>query len=254
MKITVLGTGTSQGIPVIGCHCRICRSANTQDKRLRTSLLVESDTSSIIVDTGPDFRQQMLHHRIDHLDGALMTHEHNDHVAGLDDIRPYNFKNQKDFPLFGLPRVLSGIKERFAYIFATNKYPGTPSVELIPVQPWEQIQIGDISAKALPVQHGKLQILGYSFGHLIYFTDVKYLDDDVIAEARDVDVLIINALHHRPHHSHLNLKEALELIYQINPRQAYLTHISHDMGLHVEMNRKLPDNVKLAYDGLTIES
>lgn len=250
----MLGTGTSQGIPVIGCHCQVCQSSDPRDKRLRTSLLIESETTTVVVDTGPDFRQQMLRLQVDDLDGALMTHEHNDHVAGLDDIRPYNFINQKDFPLYGLPRVLDNIKERFAYVFAEKKYPGSPSAELVVIQPWDQIVIGNITATALPVRHGQLDILGYSFGQLAYFTDVKYLDPSVISYLKGVDVLIINALHHRPHHSHLNLEEALDLIEEIRPGHAYLTHISHTMGLHEEVNAKLPWNVKLAYDGLAFET
>lgn len=254
MKTTILGTGTSQGIPVIGCDCKVCRSANRMDKRLRTSILVESLSTTITVDIGPDFRQQMLRYQVEKLDGTLMTHEHNDHIAGLDDIRPINFTYKKDYPLFGLPRVLEDIKGRFPYVFATKKYPGSPSVRLIPIKPWEEINIGDISVKVLPVKHGKLDILGYSFGDLVYLTDVKYLDSEVIDFIRGVDVLIINALHHRPHHSHLNLEEALDLIRTVKPSIAYLTHISHHMGMHEEVNKTLPENVKLAYDGLAIET
>ncbi len=208
------------------------------------------------VDVGPDFRQQMLRNQVDELDGAFMTHEHNDHVAGLDDIRPFNFKNRKDFPLYGLPRVLNDIQDRFSYVFADEKqkYPGSPSVKLRNVEPWDQITIGDLSVTALPVLHGSLDILGYSFGELVYLTDVKYLDEKVINFISGVDVLIINALHHKKHHSHLNLEEALELIDRIRPGRAYLTHISHHMGLHEEINKTLPLNVKLAYDGLTIET
>lgn len=254
MKTTILGTGTSQGIPVIGCHCRVCKSSDPRDKRLRTSLLIQSGTTSLVVDTGPDFRQQMLRLQVDDLDGALMTHEHNDHVAGLDDIRPFNFINQKDFPMYGLPRVLDDIQRRFAYVFADQKYPGAPSANLVEILPWDEMEIGDIKVTALPVKHGQLDILGYSFGQLAYFTDVKYLDDSVVRFLKGIDILIINALHHRPHHSHLNLEEALDLIDKIRPTHAYLTHISHTMGLHDEINEKLPHNVKLAYDGLAFET
>ena len=254
MKITILGTGTSQGIPVIGCHCPVCRSTNPRDKRLRTSLLVETETTAITVDVGPDFRQQMLRYQVDDLDGTFLTHEHNDHVAGLDDIRPYNFINQKDFPLYGLPRVLDNIRERFAYVFAEKKYPGSPSAELVEIKPWDEIVFGDIRVTALPVHHGSLDILGFSFGPLVYFTDVKYLDQEVIDAIRGVEILIINALHHRPHHSHLNLEEALELIEEIRPQKAFLTHISHTMGFHEEVNAILPENVKLAYDGLVFNT
>lgn len=254
IKTTILGTGTSQGIPVIGCHCEVCRSANRMDSRLRTSILVQSPTTTLTVDIGPDFRQQMLRYQVDQLDGTLMSHEHNDHIAGLDDIRPINFTYKKDYPLFGLRRVLDDILGRFPYAFAAKKYPGSPSVQLKPIEPWQAINIGDISATALPVKHGKLDILGYSFGDLVYLTDVKTLDQAVVDFISGVDVLIINALHHRKHHSHLNLEEALELIVRIAPSKTYLTHISHHMGLHSEINRILPENVKLAYDGLMIET
>ena len=254
MKITILGTGTSQGIPVIGCQCLVCRSENQLDKRLRTSILVQIQETAVTVDVGPDFRQQMLRWNVGKLNGALMTHEHNDHVAGLDDIRPFNFMARKNFPLYGLPRVLDDIERRFPYIFAAEKYPGSPSVDLIPVKPWTEINIGDLTVTALPVRHGKLNILGYSFGRVVYLTDVKFLDDKVIDFISEVDVLIINALHHKTHHSHLNLDEAIEMIGRIKPGQTYLTHLSHHMGLHENINRNLPENVKLAYDGLTIET
>ncbi len=253
MKFTILGTGTSQGIPVIGCHCRVCRSANPKDHRLRTSMLVESDAGSIVVDTGPDFRQQMLAYGVDHLNGALMTHEHNDHVAGLDDIRPFNFIAQEAFPLYGLPRSLTDIRKRYGYIFAEEKYPGSPSVELHPIDPWTEVEVAGIRVTALPVMHGRLKILGYHFRNLAYFTDVKTIDPEVVDRITGVKFLIINALHHKPHHSHLNLEEALALIEKIRPGNAFLNHISHSMGLHEEINKSLPDNVKLAFDGMTIE-
>lgn len=227
---------------------------NHLDKRLRTSILVETLETTITVDVGPDFRQQMLRSNITKLDGALITHEHNDHVAGLDDIRPFNFMSRKNLPLYGLTRVLDDIKGRYPYIFATEKYPGSPSVDLIAVHPWNEIKIGDLSVTALPVRHGKLNILGYSFGSIVYLTDVKFLDDKVIEFISGVDVLIINALHHKTHHSHLNLDEAIQMIDRINPGQTYLTHLSHHMGLHENINKNLPSNVKLAYDGLTIKT
>lgn len=254
MKITVLGTGTSQGIPVIGCHCVVCRSTNKLDKRLRTSILIETPRTTFTVDVGPDFRQQMLTNRVDKLDGTLLTHEHNDHVAGLDDIRPYNFMSRKNLPVYGLPRVLKSVKSRFDYIFQKNKYPGSPSVDLISLVPWGEIRQDDLRIIALPVLHGTLDILGYSFGSVAYLTDVKYLEPEVVEYLRGIEVLIINALHHKVHHSHLNLKEALSLIEEIQPKQAYLTHVSHHMGLHEEINKSLPKNVNLAYDGLTIYS
>lgn len=254
IKATILGTGTSQGIPVIGCTCEVCQSDNKMDKRLRTSLLIQSQKTALTVDIGPDFRQQMLRYQVNQLDGTLMTHEHNDHIAGLDDIRPINFAYKNEYPLYGLPRVLVDIKGRFSYVFASKKYPGSPSVVLKSIEPWESIKIGDVSATTLPVKHGQLDILGYSFGNLVYLTDVKTLDPAVIEFIGGVDVLVVNALHHRSHHSHLNLKEALALIESVKPSKAYLTHISHHMGLHAKVNKTLPANVKLAYDGLVIET
>ena len=252
MKVTVLGTGTSQGIPVIGCQCEVCRSSDPRDNRLRTSLLVETENASITVDIGPDFRQQMLRFHNGGLDAVLMTHEHNDHMAGLDDIRPYNFLYHRNFPLYGLPRVLDDIRRRFSYVFAADKYPGSPSVILKEIEAWDEVIIGDLTARALPVHHGTLDILGYSFGDVAYLTDVKWLDDQVIDYLYGVKVLILNALHHTSHHSHLNLEEAMRLIEKINPRNAYLTHLSHHMGLHEKVNQELPSNVKLAFDGLTL--
>lgn len=252
MEVTVLGTGTSQGIPVIGCGCVVCRSEDPHDNRLRTSLLVETSAASITIDIGPDFRQQMLRFHDGRLDAVLMTHEHNDHMAGLDDIRPYNFLYHKDFPLYGLPRVLKDIRDRFSYVFAETKYPGSPSVVLKKIAPWDELRIGDMKIRALPVRHGALDILGYSFEKFAYLTDVKTLDEEVIEYLQGVEVLILNALHHRVHHSHLNLTEALQLVERIGPGRAYLTHISHHMGLHEEVNRQLPPNVKLAFDGLKL--
>lgn len=253
MKIILLGTGTSQGVPVIGCGCEVCRSEDEHDKRLRTSALIIKEDTRVAVDVGPDFRQQMLRYNEGHLDGILLTHEHNDHVAGLDDIRPYNFNYKMDFPLYGLPRVLENIKNRYAYIFLADKYPGSPSVVLRAVVPWEKFQIGNLSVRALPVRHGSLDILGYSFDdRLAYLTDVRYLDPEVTEYLEDFEYLVISALHHRPHHSHLNLEQALQMIGEIHPRESALIHMSHHMGLYEKVRGYLPENVNLGYDGMEI--
>ena len=252
MKINVLGTGTSQGIPVIGCHCAVCRSNDPKDKRLRTSVLVRSDTTTIVIDVGPDFRQQMLREQIEQVDALLLTHEHNDHVSGLDDVRPYNFMTRRDMPVFGLDRVLDELKVRFRYIFDDNPYPGAPRIKAIPLEPYLPFHVGDLQIVPLTIHHGSLDIFGYLFPHFAYLTDVKAIPDRSLELIKGIDVLIISALHHKPHHSHINLEEALHYIERIQPKSCYLTHMSHEMGLHASNQSTLPSQVSFAYDGLEI--
>lgn len=252
LKVTVLGTGTSQGVPVIGCDCEVCRSEDPRDKRLRVSVLLQTETTNVCIDAGPDFRQQMLSTGIDRLDGVVLTHEHNDHIIGIDDVRPFNFRHRKDMPVYATKRVQGNLLERFAYVFAENPYPGVPRLELREINETDVIQIGDIYLEPILVYHGKMPVLGFRCRDFTYITDAKTIPEESMRKIKGTDTLILNALHHRPHYSHLNLEEALAVIEQVQPRQTYLTHISHLMGTHASINPTLPEGVELAYDGLVI--
>ncbi len=253
MKAIILGTGTSQGIPVIGCNCQVCKSKDKKDKRLRTSIWVSSEETSLIIDTSPDFRYQMLKWGITQIDAILFTHEHNDHTAGLDDIRPYNFMQKKDMPFYGLPRVLNGLKSRFSYVFTGGAYPGAPRATCHYLHPFETVNIGDIKIEAIPVMHGNLPILGYRFGRFAFITDASQLSEKAIQHLQGLDTLVINALQKIPHHSHYNLDECLEIIKIINPQKTFISHVSHTMGLVADWEKLLPKNVFPAFDGLQIE-
>ena len=252
LKVTFLGTGTSQGIPIIGSDHPVCLSKNPKDKRLRVSVLVEWDDAIYVVDCGPDFRQQMLKANCKHIDAILFTHEHSDHVIGLDDIRPFFFR-QGDVPIYAHKRVLKALKTRFDYIFIdqAKKYPGVPSVEVNEIKNQafniEKHQIIPINA-----EHNRLQVFGFRFNDFVYLTDVKTIEEKERKKLKGAKVLVVNALREEPHHSHFNLKEALEFISDIKPERAYLTHISHHLGFHDEVQQRLPKNVYLAYDNLQI--
>jgi len=251
LVVTFLGTGTSQGIPVIGSNHPVCLSTDPKDKRLRVSALVEYEGYNILIDCGPDFRAQMLTNQITHIDAILYTHEHNDHTAGLDDIRPYFFR-QGDIPIYAHKRVLDSLKKRFDYIFESeNKYPGAPSVVV------NEIQNGPFKFKELNiipvnVMHNRVQVFGYRLADFVYLTDVKTIEEEEIEKLRGVKVLVINALRIEKHHSHFNLEDALEFINNVKPERAYIIHISHIMGFHEEVQAQLPENVFLAYDNLKI--
>ncbi len=252
MKITLLGTGTSQGVPVIGCDCRVCTSADPRDQRLRSSALFEHNGVNILVDAGPDLRQQMLRAQVHHLDAILLTHEHNDHVIGLDDVRPFNFRSGHPVSVYAQARVATDVRLRFAYVFG-EPIPGLPRIELHTIDEHTRLQIKGITIQAIGIRHGRLPILGFRFGDLSYLTDVKTLVPEELAKVAGTRFLVLNALHHRPHPTHLTLEEALELIARIAPERAWLTHISHEMGLAAELLPLLPPNVSLACDGLEIE-
>lgn len=252
LKIYFLGTGTSQGIPVIGSNHPVCKSTDFKDKRLRVSVWIFWDDYSFIIDCGPDFRQQMLSSNCQKVDGILFTHEHADHTAGLDDIRPFNFK-QGEIPVYAHQRVIENLKSRFDYIFETkNKYPGAPSVKTIEVINNHSFSIGDKMAIPVNVMHGDLQVFGYRIDDFAYLTDVKTVEESEIQKLKDLKVLVVNALREEPHNTHFNLQEALDFIALIQPQKTYLTHISHILGFHEEVQKKLPKNVFLAYDNLQI--
>lgn len=252
MNVYFLGTGTSQGIPVIGCDHPVCFSDDSRDKRLRVSIWVHWEGFSLVVDCGPDFRQQMLQSKCQRLDALLFTHEHADHTAGLDDIRPFFF-NQGPIPVYASGRVLENLSRRFDYIFSDiDKYPGAPSVRPYEVFSNRAFSLGGKSILPISVMHGKLEIFGFRIENMAYLTDVKSLAEDQIALLQGLDVLIISALRIEPHALHLNLQEALDMIRRIGPKHAYLIHISHLMGFHAEVSATLPDGVSLAYDNLEI--
>ena len=253
MTLRFLGTGTSQGVPVIGCTCEVCLSNDLRDQRLRSSLLVKKGHSTLSVDCGPDFRMQMLQSDCNHLDGIVFTHEHQDHVAGLDDVRPLNFKSGKNMPLWADRKTSSAIKDRFDYAFSSS-YPGAPRLDLNLVHPGEKWEVGDIQVEAVEILHGKLPILGYILDNKVaYFTDVKTIPHQTMDRIMHCEVLIISALRKEDHYSHLTLQESLDLIEIIKPTQAYLMHISHSMGRYQDWAMDLPKGVMAAYDGLEIE-
>lgn len=252
MKITFLGTGTSQGVPVIGCDCEVCVSENPEDTRLRNSAMLTVNGKNIIIDVGPDFRQQMLANSVQDIECVLLTHEHNDHVIGMDDLRPFNFRYRKNMPIYCTIPVMESLKKRFAYAFSDNPYPGAPRFELIEITADCSFEVAEQKVLPIQVMHGKMPVLGFRFGAITYITDAKTIAPQEIEKIKGTKILAINALRLEPHHSHLSLDEALSLIEKINPQQTYLTHISHHMGLAAEINKKLPANVTLAYDGLSV--
>ncbi len=252
MKITFLGTGTSQGIPVIGCECDVCQSINAHDYRLRTSALISIEGKNLLIDAGPDLRQQLLQNKIKHVDAILMTHEHKDHMGGLDDIRPINFRSEREMNIYGMRRVLNVIEKDYDYAFKTFKYPGVPTFQLHAVHD-EPFLVDGIEVEPIHVKHLSLPILGFRIDKLAYITDASFIAPKEKAKLHNLDLLVINALRHEEHYSHFCLSQALGIINELQPKQAYLTHISHDMGLYEEINPTLPDHVFLAYDGLQIE-
>ncbi|KIA86316.1 MBL fold metallo-hydrolase [Flavobacterium sp. AED] len=252
MKVYFLGTGTSQGIPIIGSNHPVCKSTDFKDKRLRVSVWVSWENHSYVIDCGPDFRQQMLSSNCQKVDGILFTHEHSDHTAGLDDIRPFNFK-QGEIPIYAHQRVIDNLKRRFDYVFETvNRYPGAPSVSTIEVINNQPFSIGNKTAIPIDVMHAGLQVFGYRIDDFAYLTDVKTIEESEIEKLKNLKVLVINALREESHIAHFNLQEALDFITLVQPEKAYITHISHILGFHEEVQKRLPKNVFLAYDNLQI--
>ena len=252
MKITFLGTGTSQGVPVIGCDCPVCSSLDFRDKRTRSSIHIELNGKSFVIDTGPDFRTQMLREKITQVDAVIFTHEHKDHTAGLDDIRPYNFSQKKDMPIYGTKKVLNQIKKEFSYIFEEVKYPGVPSV--IPQEITNTPFIAEgVSVIPIQVLHYRLPVFGFRFNDFTYITDAKQIDVIELEKIKGSKILVLNALQKNHHISHFTLEEAIHMVEIIQPEMAYFTHISHKLGNHQEIEASLPGHIRLAFDGMKLK-
>lgn len=251
MNITFLGTGTSQGVPVITCTCDVCMSLDYHDKRLRSSIHIEAQGISLVVDTGPDFRQQMLRERIRKLDAILFTHEHKDHTAGLDDVRSFNFSQKKDMPIYGRNQVIDQIKQEFSYAFAEVKYPGIPRITTHEISN-KDFDVEGLKVVPIEVMHHKLAVFGFRIGDFTYITDANHIDDVEIEKIKGSKILVLNALQKTEHISHFTLDEAIDMAQKIGIEKTYFTHISHKLGNHKEVSLELPKNIFLAYDGLKI--
>lgn len=251
MTVTFLGTGTSQGVPIIACHCPICTSADPRDQRLRSAVMLSQNDRNVVIDTGPDFRQQMLRTQVQRLDGVVFTHEHKDHIAGLDDIRAFNYFQREKMNVYCTEAVEIALRREFAYVFSDFRYPGIPEIELhrITNTPFE---VAGMTLTPIEVMHMKMPVLGYRIGDFTYITDANYISEPEKEKIKGSKVLVLNALRREKHPSHYTLDEALALVEELQPEQTYFTHISHQLGLHEEVSKELPANVHLAYDGLTI--
>lgn len=252
MKITFLGTGTSQGIPVIACRCYVCMSDDVHDKRLRVSVKVEVDGTTIVIDCGPDFRYQMLRSGTADLDAILFTHEHKDHVAGLDDIRPFNYLLGKNIDVFATLRVQEALRREFAYIFADSNYPGLPQLNLHTISADADFTAAGIRVTPIQVMHHELPVLGFRIGNFTYITDAKYISEKSMVKIKSTEVLVLNALQRTNHISHFTLDEAIDFAKQTGAKQTYFTHMSHNLGLHADISKELPEGIQLAYDGLEV--
>lgn len=249
MKITFLGTGTSQGVPIIGCKCRVCSSLNPKDKRLRSSVMIEVDHKRFIIDTGPDFRQQMLREKVDNITAVIYTHEHRDHVAGLDDIRAFNFILKKKMDLYASKQTQEAIHEQFGYVFKEKKYPGIPEVHLHTIN-GEPFKIEGVEFMPIRVKHLHLDVLGFRVGNFTYITDANFIPEEEKKKIIGSEILVLNALRKEKHVSHFNLEEAIRLAQELKCGKTYFIHISHQMGLHEEVEDELSENIHLAFDGL----
>ena len=252
MKITILGSGTSQGVPVIACECAVCTSVDFRDKRLRSSILIEEKDVSIVIDSGPDFRYQMLRAKVKKLDAIIFTHEHKDHIAGLDDVRAFNFRHAKEMDIYATARVQEAIIREFAYIFSTVKYPGIPKVKLIEILN-KPFHVHGLKFIPVEVMHYKLPVFGYRIGDFTYITDAKTISPEELDKIRGSKIVVLNALQIDSHVSHFTLEEAIEMAKEIGAETTYFTHISHRLGKHEDIEKDLPEGIKLAYDGLVLE-
>ena len=252
MIVTFLGTGTSQGIPVIACDCEVCTSENPKDNRLRTSVLIEVENQTIVIDTGPDFRQQMLRGNVQKLDAIVFTHQHKDHVAGLDDVRAFNHKFQKDIDLYCTAEVEEALIREFPYVFSTYKYPGVPEVKIHNIKN-EPFTISGVKVLPIEALHYKLSVFGYRIKDFVYLTDISAITEKEKEKMKGAKVIVLDALRKTPHISHLSMQQAVDLLEELQPKKGYLIHISHLMGLHNEVIKELPHFIKLAHDGLILE-
>jgi phosphoribosyl 1,2-cyclic phosphate phosphodiesterase len=252
VTITFLGTGTSQGVPVIACDCEVCTSADKHDKRLRSSIMIESSDKTVVIDSGPDFRYQMLREHVKHLDAIVFTHEHKDHVAGLDDVRAFNYKQNAPVDVYATTHVQEALKREFSYIFAEFKYPGVPQINMHTIN-LEPFDIGSIHLIPIEVMHYKLPVLGFRIDDFTYITDAKTVSEEEKQKIKGTRILVINSLQTQSHISHFTLDEALSFAREIDAEKTYFTHISHRLGLHSVVSQLLPQGIELAYDGLKIE-
>ena len=251
MRLTFLGTGTSCGVPTIGCQCRTCQSTNAKDKRLRCSALIESEQTQLLIDCGPDFRQQAMSLPFRRIDGILITHAHYDHMGGMDDIRPYC--QFGEINVYADPIARKGLLQMLPYCFAEHRYPGVPAIQLHEIHKHEPFRIGDLDIMPIEVMHHDLPILGYRIGRLTYITDMKTINDEELPYIEGTEMLVVNALRQRPHHSHQTLDDAIKFARLVGAKQTFLIHSSHDIGLHDEVNAPLPPDIQLAYDGQRVE-
>lgn len=254
MKITILGSGTSQGVPIITCDCEVCRSSDPKDKRLRTSVLIESDETTICIDAGPDFRYQMLRANVTKLDAILISHEHKDHIGGLDDVRPYIFRQQKPMTVYASINAQKEIKREYSYAFAKQdeRYPGVPVFDIQTIN-GKTIKINDLIIEPIKLKHFTLTSYAFRIGNFAYVTDLSLLPRRSYDKLKGVEYLIIEALRHEPHYSHICLNEAIDIARRVGAKKVWFTHVSHDMGKAADINPTLPENMMLAYDGLEIE-
>lgn len=252
MKITFLGTGTSGGVPMIACNCAVCISKDSRDKRLRSSVLIEENGKTLVIDSGPDFRQQMLRENVKKLDGLILTHEHKDHIAGMDDIRAFNFIHNRDVNVYATTRVQEALKREFIYIFNGDDYPGIPKIKMHTICN-EPFSAAGIELTPVEVFHYRLPVLGFRIHDFCYVTDAKTISDEEKKKLKGLKVLVLNALRREEHISHFTLEQVLELVDELKPGMTYLTHISHQLGLHADLDKELPENVRCAFDGLKVD-
>ena len=252
MKVTFFGTGTSLGVPIIGCKCKVCNSQNPKDKRLRSSVYVEIDGKKFVIDTGPDFRMQCLNNGVDRIDAVFITHIHRDHLSGLDDIRPFCYQQKAFIPLYGSETTCNRVLKDFAYCFGENRYPGVPDIELHQIT-GEVFEVQGVKIMPITVMHGKMEVTAFRIKNFTYITDASFIPDESLKKILGTEYLVVNALRKEPHPSHFTISQALDLIGRVNPKRAFITHVGHGFGFYDEMQKTLPENVTLSYDGLKIE-